>query len=65
MNRERIKMLLDGAVKEGLDAIPVVLDGPLPKNFPRGELLCVNSAGQRVYRMRLSAIRRWLRKSAS
>lgn len=31
-----------------------------PRGFPRGELLCVNQADERVYRLPIIKLERWL-----
>ena len=46
------------------DGQPVVLErkGKLPRSFPRGELLCENSQGGRVFRYKPERLLAWLAK---
>jgi len=43
-------------------AVNLVFAGPKPKGFPRGELMCVNSAGQKVYHFDPIKLLEWYRR---
>jgi hypothetical protein len=57
---DELKQLLDLAEGCGSDSIALVMSGKYPKGFPRGELLCENSARERVYRFKVASLRRLL-----
>lgn len=43
-------------------AVNLVFAGPKPKGFPRGELMCVNSAGHKVYHFDPIKLMEWYRR---
>lgn len=50
------------AKAHGQDYIVLVLTGPYPRGLFRGELLCENSKGERVYRYKIKNVLAWLDK---
>lgn len=52
----------DAHEAQGLSSVVLVVRGAYPKRFIRGELMCHNSRGERVYRFDISKVRKWLEK---
>lgn len=60
MTPEAMQRECDAHEAQGLSSVVLVVRGPYPKRFIRGELLCVNSASERVYRFDIAKVRKWL-----
>lgn len=49
------------ASKYGRDGLTLILPKKRPKGFPRGELMCQNDLGDKVYLVSATKILKWLK----
>ncbi len=62
MGAETLRADAQRHIDQGFDYMPVVVPEGFqsPPKWPRGELLCVNSGGERVYRMNIQRLLKWI-----
>lgn len=59
MNPETLRNVLAHLVKAGAVTVTLTVVGPLPKGFPRGELLSVNAEGQQNRAFEIWRVLKW------
>lgn len=60
MTVEELRAACLQSLSQGLNHTILAVSGKYPKGFPRGELLCQNSGGGRVYCFKTWALLKWI-----